>query len=256
MRTVIVDAQEDVFTIMTAALVAFLLARLIERIWFVCISTSDTIEYEEWSEDVFDKATLDKQRLEDKEVVVVENVAGQEMQQTVHTSTTLMKSMNKRRYMMISVVVTCMTLVIMDGFLLAFRQLDRDATAITVFAFYVNGITMTLMVCSVLVHARVHTISGKMTRLLVWYAVCALWCVALVCAVIPVATNVSAFLVESILQRTIFMIAYGSAGGWMLYFFSYYDKMAPKTADRAQTLLGWFVFTAAASQSIFTAYWL
>lgn len=256
MRTVVVDAREDTFIIMTSALVAFLGARLIERFWFACTSTQDTIEYEEFSEDLFDSTTLDKQRLEDKEVAVVKDVAGAEMQQAVQTSSQLTKNLHKRRYMMLCVLAVCIALVIMDGFLVSYRQLDRESPAATVVAFYVNGIAMTLMVVSVLVHARVHNVSEKQTRLLVWSALCALWCVALICAVVPVVVGVSAFFVESVLQRTVFMIAYGSAGGWMLYFFSYYDKMSPKHTDRTQSLLSWFVFAAAAAQCIFTAYWL
>lgn len=168
------------------------------------------------------------------------------------------KRKRKRKWMMALVFVVFAIISVMDGLVLVYRN-PQDATqmALTVFAFYLNGISMTVSVLGAMLHAKWHVREERRPRMAWWCLLTFIWTTILVGSAVPVLAGVSVETAQCIISAKPFLACYGVASGCVLVLKQYYHnrKMGDDIGKR-ESFWGELVFWLATAQAAVTGFWL
>lgn len=204
-----------------------------------------------------DDLALDRQRMEDQSMVIAANVGSPTFAENTWDNLDRAKQMRKRNWMLGVVVCIFAIISVMDGMLLIYRApRDELAIAITILAYYINGISMTISVFGAALHAKWHVLEEQRIRLGWWYALTLGWAAILVGTAVPAVVGVSVAEAQAVIGHRAFLPFYGLASGAVLVLFRYYYNRKMENTGRREAFWGELVFWMATAQAALTGFWL
>lgn len=204
-----------------------------------------------------DEFALDRQRMEDQSMVIAANVGSATFAENTWDNLDRAKQMRKRNWMLGVVVCIFAVISVMDGMLLIYRApRDELAVAITILAYYINGISMTISVFGAALHAKWHVLEERRIRLGWWYALTLGWAAILVGTAVPAVVGVSVAEAQAVIGHRAFLPFYGLASGAVLVLFRYYYNRKMENTGRREAFWGELVFWLATAQAALTGFWL
>lgn len=164
----------------------------------------------------------------------------------------------RRRLWLLGVLFTVFAVITtMDGLILVYRNPQSEGLiAGIIVCYYINGIVMSIAVYGAMLHAKIHLLEEKRTRLFWWCTLTALWCVILIASSFYVLVGLQVTTVASIVNNPALVSFYGFAAGCILRLQQYFFNMKMDQMELRDLLMGLGVFLLTAGQSIATAMWL
>jgi len=200
---------------------------------------------------------LDKERMEEKPIAVIEDVTSHDFSAAVWMIQDKQKDRNKRQWILFGLMVVLACITVLDGMMLVYRNpTTPEQVAIIIVCFFGNGISLSTAFYGAMIHARMHVNSEARTRVLWWTFVAGIWCAMLACASIPVLIGMQVTVAAEIVNSVPFVVVYGVAAGCILAIQQYFYGMKMETTDKRDILWGRLVFVAAIGQSAATGFWL
>lgn len=204
-----------------------------------------------------DEYSLDRQRMEDQSMVIAANVGSPTFAENTWGNLDQAKQMRKRNWMLGVVVVIFTIISVMDGMLLIYRApRDELSVALTILAFYINGISMTISVFGAALHAKWHVLEERRVRLGWWLALTLGWAAVLTGTAVPAVVGVSVEDAQAVIAHRAFLPFYGLASGAVLVLFRYYYNRKMDNTGRREAFWGEVVFWLATAQAALTGFWL
>lgn len=201
---------------------------------------------------------LDKARMESKSVVRARDVGSEEFSILIFDVQDQGKDTSKRVWVLAALCVALVPVLVMDGVLLVYRAPVSSTMALTA-CFVVNAAALSMAVYGAMMHAKYHVYEDFVRRgLWRWLLMTVAWCLALVCAALPVLMQVSAAAVAPLVEHWAALCVYGFASGVLLKLAVYFlTRGSLAAAARPASLgIGLLVFLLAAAQSAATGVWL
>lgn len=204
-----------------------------------------------------DDDDLDREQMEEKTVDATTHVNSDAHADHHWVRNDKAKRRRKRKWMMALVFVVFAIICLMDGMVLVYRN-PQDATqmGLTLFAFYLNGVSMTISVLGAMLHAKWHVREERRPRMAWWCLLTFIWTVILVGSVVPVLVGVSAETAQCIISAKPFLAFYGVASGCVLVLKQYYHNRKMDDIGKRESFLGEVVFWLATAQAAVTGFWL
>lgn len=201
---------------------------------------------------------LDKINMVHKTVIVLNDVKGEETRQTLEAVDDLWKIETKRVWILGCLIGLFTIMSVTDGLLLIYKPPDSLASIIiSVVSYFLSCAALSSCVYGAMIHARIHSIESKRTRLFTWGIISAGWCIMLTCTLIPLLLNVSYETVASIVEYPALTAFYGVSLGVMLKIQVYFHSLRTTTRiSRDNRIWGEIVFTLSAAQAILTGFFL
>jgi hypothetical protein len=204
-----------------------------------------------------DEYALDRQRMEEQSVVIATNVGSTVFAENTWGNLDHAKQMRKRNWMLGVVVVIFTIISVMDGMLLIYRApRDELAIALTILAYYINGISMTLSIFGAALHAKWHVLEERRVRLGWWFALTLGWAAVTVGTAVPTVVGVTPEQAQAVIAHRAFLPFYGLASGAVLVLFRYYYNRKMDNIERREAFWGEVVFWLATAQAAFTGFLL
>lgn len=159
--------------------------------------------------------------------------------------------------MMALVFVVFAVISVMDGMILVFRNpQDTTQMALTLFAFYLNGLSMTVSILGAMLHAKWHVKEEKRPRIIWWIVLTLIWSAILVGSAIPVLVGVSVETAQLIIASRPLLAFYGVASGCVLVLKQYYHNRKMDNIGKQESFWGEVVYWLATIQAAVTGFWL
>lgn len=227
------------------------LAETLGRLW----NTNENYEGPANDDNFDEEYSLDRTHLEEQTVVITSNVGSADFAEQHWRNRDYTKQMRKRSWMLVLVIVVFAIISVMDGLLLVYRNPQGETqVTLTIFAFYLNGYSMTVSVYGAALHAKWHITEER--RWVWWSGLCLVWGAILLGSVVPVLANVSTQAAQSIISNMAFLAFYGIASGCVLRLTQYYGNHKARDISRSDALVGELVFWLATAQAAVTGFWL
>ncbi len=163
----------------------------------------------------------------------------------------------KRCVILAVFMIILSVLSLTDALALASRLGASAPDPMLIISYLIHSASLSCVIYSVMLHAKLHTISDDRLRLLVWGLLTFFWTMVLVGSAIESILGVVTPPRNATGTQVLFAV-YGLAAGIMLRLQQYFDNMktADITMDRKQLTQGVIVFICAAGQAMITAIWL
>lgn len=232
---------------------AFHSAETIGRIWNTNVNYNGPLDDNQEDDD----NDLDRTHMEEQTVDVATHVNSEGFATHHWARLDKTKRKRKRKWMMALVFIVFAVISLMDGLILVYRN-PQDATqmTLTIFAFYLNGVSMTVSVLGAMLHAKWHVREERRPRMAWWCLLTFIWTVILVGSVVPVLVGVSAETAQCIISAKPFLAFYGVASGCVLVLKQYYHNRKMDDIGKRESFLGEVVFWLATAQAAVTGFWL
>jgi len=220
---------------------------------FVCVGYYILEIYEAFqpNEPIDEDVALNKNTMEDNTVSFFDDVTSAEYRQG-QVTIKLLNIAKRRRLFMLFVVMFAFTLIcISNGFHLASGQFAYNKAA-TIACYVVNTLSLTVVLCSCMIHARFHVREEYRKRVLWWTVISLLWSVVIVfCgSAIIVLVGIQASLATDIIQSNAFTGIFAASSGLLLRAHEYFHhNTKSKGLDKQDVALGLIVFAVALAQS-------
>lgn len=207
--------------------------------------------------DLQEDVDLNEQTGEAGSVAVSNDLTGPEFQQAVFAKQDLYKNERKRQWMLFCIFVLFAVICFVNGLYFIYRlpqtQLER---AQIIICYFCNALSMSAAVYGAMIHARIHRIEGKRTRLTWWMALTFVWSVIFFAPTIMVLAHVPWQWVHTVVTNQVLLALYGVCAGAVLKMQTYFHVMKQDNMDRRELVAGILVFAAALGQSMATSIWL
>jgi hypothetical protein len=228
-------------------------AETIGRLWNTNSNYNGPLDDNQEEEEEKD---LDREKMEEQTVDVTRHVNSDGFSHHHWNRLDKTKRKRKRKWMMALVFVIFAIISLMDGLVLVFRNPQGiTQMSLTMFAFWLNGVSMTISVLGAMLHAKWHVREER--RALLWSVLTLVWVVILVGSVVPVLVNMSVETAQSIISARPFLAFYGVASGCVLVLKQYYhNNRKMDNIGKRESFWGEVIFWLATAQAAVTGFWL
>jgi hypothetical protein len=223
----------------------------IGRIW------NTNVNYHGPLNDDEDEDELDREHMEEQTVEATTHVNSQGFADRHWSRLDKTKRKTKRKWMMSLVFAVFAVISVMDGMILVYRNpQDTTQMALTLFAFYLNGVSMTISILGAMLHAKWHVREEQRPRIAWWVFLTLLWSAILVGSTVPVLLCVSLETAQSIIASRPLLAFYGVASGCVLVLKEYYHNRKMDSIGKRESFWGEVVYWMATAQAAVTGFWL
>ena len=164
--------------------------------------------------------------------------------------------------MLLTLFLLLIIVSFVDGLYLIYRAPSNESDVARLIAcYYVNVISLSVCVYGAMIHAKMHVLENKRTRLILWSSLTAVWCISLflgsnLMVLLRVQWSWAAYVLHS---QPALIALYGIACGMCLRMQAYFFVMKQDDAtntERKDIVLGVIVYLLALAQSIGTSLYI
>jgi hypothetical protein len=197
---------------------------------------------------------LDKDHVEEKEVVHISNVTSAEFAESQWAMEDWAKDNRKRHWLLAALMTVFGITVTIQGMLVVYRGGWNNVAVI--FCYYVNGIMLSIGVFAAMTHSKIHLDENRRKARFWWCLLTFIWAALAILSSVPTLANISITSASIVLQNRVFLCFVGVTSGVMLRLQFYYHSRRLIDATWQSTLLGLLVLTVTATASFVTGFWL
>lgn len=206
---------------------------------------------------VQDDVDLNEQTGEVGSVAVSNDLTSPEFQDQVFAKQDLDKNDRKRSWILACLFLLFGVVCFVNGLYLIYQlPQSRLEKAQIIICYFCNALSMSAAIYGGMIHAKIHQIEGKSTRLTWWATLTLLWSIIFFAPSIMVLAKVPWHWVNSVVHNRVLLALYGVASGAILKLQAYFHIMKQDDVDRRELVAGILVFFAALGQSMATSIWL
>lgn len=200
---------------------------------------------------------LDEETGEIGTVAISNDLTSNDFQQAVFAKQDAHKNERKRQWMFFLLLILFAVICLVNGLYLIYRlpQTPLEKMQIII-CYFCNAASMSVAIYGAMLHARVHRIEGKRSRIIWWTSLTILWSVIFFAPSIMVLANTPWQWVDAMVHNPILLAFYGLAAGAILKMQTYFHVLKVEQVDKRELLLGILVFFIAFGQSMATSIWL
>ena len=222
------------------------------RVWNTNPNLSATSDYM-----APDDIALNRKSMEEETVVVTTDATSNDFSNAVFLGQDKFKDKTKRRWMLGVLLVLFAIVSFVNGLYLVYQYPQTTSEKIQVIAcYYTNAILMSIAVYGAMIHARIHVVEEKRSRLVAWFGLSALWSIIFFGSALIVLVRIDWSLAHSIIHSQYLVAFYGLATGAILKMQQYFHNMKSDGIDCSDTILGRLVLFIALAASVAVSVWL
>lgn len=154
----------------------------------------------------------------------------------------------KRQYMLFITLFSFLLICVSNGFHLV--SLPSNNKVNTLICYVFNAVSMTIVVCSCMIHAHYHVTEIKRRRMLWWMLITFIWAIIVFSGAIVVLSGIQQATATLIVNNNIFTGIFGVSSGFLLRIQGYFHNIKATGLDKRDVTLGLLVFAVALAQSI------
>ena len=205
-------------------------------------------------EDVEGDILVNGDTMEEAPYVEVTALASHETGHKLQAVTDNRYDKRKRRWILLMVFGVFVFVAVVDGLFLVYRNPQDEGTVIgIVVSFYINKMAQTVALCGTMVHAKIHVIGGKRTRIFWWSLITLAWALTVLLSTVPVLNDTAWGSVRDAVENPALAAFFSMAAGAVLWAACYFRQQKLRKIDVRDTVVGIMVFSLAAGQSAVTA---
>jgi hypothetical protein len=201
---------------------------------------------------------LDRTKMVHKDVYMVDDVGGEQCQETLMTIEDIWKIETKRIWIFGCLFVIFTIMSITDGLLLIYKAPESYTEVIaSVISYYFTCSSLSSCIYATMIHGRIYSISSDKRRVFMWIIITATWCIVLVCNLIPLFIGMDYETAKYIVEYPALTAFFGASLGVMLKICVYFHSLRTTSIiTRENRIWGEVVFGFSVAQSIATGFFL